>query len=61
MRQRNLSQQEKKTHSLQVATWIQPFLLLFVPFFCHRSAAYQAEILGAASGAGMADIKQNEE
>ena len=37
MRQRNLSQEDKKTHSLQVATWRQPFLL-FVPEFFFATA-----------------------
>ena len=42
-----------------VATWTQLFLLLLIlnPLR-HCGAAYQAEILGAASGAEMADVGQ---
>ena len=59
MRQKNLSQHDKKTHSLQVATWKQPFLL--PGFFCHRNATNQAEIFGAATRAEMANIEEIKE
>ena len=60
MRQKNLSQHDKKTHSLQVATWKQPFLL--PGFFCHRNVNNsEAEFFGAATRAEMANIEQIKE
>ena len=41
-----------------VATWTQPFLLLLILYLRHCGAGYQAEFLGAASGAEMADLEQ---
>ena len=59
MRTRNLSLWKKIDSSLQVATWTQLFLLFLLLYpLRHCGAAYQAEILGAASGAEMADIEQ---
>ena len=62
MRWKNLSQYKKTCSSLPVETWTQLFLFFFLLLYPHRQcgAAWKSEILGATSGAEMADVKRTQ-